>query len=731
MSKRMQRQCHKYDFFEGKNGTIFYRPSAKFSGKKNKDQCLSSSKENSSFVGSEKRPMRAFERNILKDRKPKRMMPAVRITSNAQQEGRQNRMKMAQTEKKMVPLLPRTRMFPPEEEMVFPRQSISERKPIPGLDKGFNRLAKMTAKKTLFEEEEEDETRRKESFEFARPLSPAGPGQQKSKAELILLREGLAGMPRESMSLLLRQSLSKAELDRMFEDDSTESFEALERRIKTPSRNKKPEKQETRNEISAPMAKRDSPKIAISPPEPEQPKPGQNEEVEKNNESELQKHEEVDEVVVIKKSKLDDQAKEIEESQSQSNDPERTQEAKKEEKNKEHGNDRSMVNVEIFEFDDGEVSFMHRSLSMADLSTAADKSGVKDGDEDKEIHKLARSTSEINLRETDKLEKLDLSEFLRRALQAHAEHVREQTEIEKEMKALMEKARRRREVFKANWGVSPRNVNRLRTLKTVTMPLQEVTFSEAAKVPKEQSPGIEPETEKANDAPTSEEVPNDDFPPPVEDDSPLTTNVAEGDFSAQFDELEDLIFNTPAKDAEIDPEISGIGLLDDNFIPGCQMSLEDAFDDILGEEEMEITQVVGEDEQESSMLVTPEVPTTPDNPVPVNSAIKKSVRFKDATPLRESSSGEEQEQENEWSFVTVSVPVQVKGKSGNITFSATGRTASSTFLRTQTPAKPSLTNTPMALRNITNKAQQELALLYASEDQDGARAKIDFEGDSE
>ena len=44
------------------------------------------------------------------------------------------------------------------------------------------------------------------------------------------MRESLSGIPRESFSALLRQSLSKAELDRMFEDDSTASFEALEKR---------------------------------------------------------------------------------------------------------------------------------------------------------------------------------------------------------------------------------------------------------------------------------------------------------------------------------------------------------------------------------------------------------------------------------------------------------------------------------------------------------------------
>ena len=37
---------------------------------------------------------------------------------------------------------------------------------------------------------------------------------------------------------LFRQSLSIAELDRMFDDDSTQSFEDLERRLKTPGKTK-------------------------------------------------------------------------------------------------------------------------------------------------------------------------------------------------------------------------------------------------------------------------------------------------------------------------------------------------------------------------------------------------------------------------------------------------------------------------------------------------------------
>lgn len=49
-------------------------------------------------------------------------------------------------------------------------------------------------------------------------------------------QDQLAGFPRESFSFLLRQSLSAAEVERMFEDDSTGNFEKLEQRLKTPKR---------------------------------------------------------------------------------------------------------------------------------------------------------------------------------------------------------------------------------------------------------------------------------------------------------------------------------------------------------------------------------------------------------------------------------------------------------------------------------------------------------------
>ena len=45
------------------------------------------------------------------------------------------------------------------------------------------------------------------------------------------------------------------------------------------------------------------------------------------------------------------------------------------------------------------------------------------------------------------------------------------------MKELMQKAKARREEFRSQWGVSPKSVNNLRTMKTMYTGVQSVTFS--------------------------------------------------------------------------------------------------------------------------------------------------------------------------------------------------------------------------------------------------------------
>ena len=147
--------------------------------------------------------------------------------------------------------MPEVLVLPP------PRQSISERKPIPELDNIPTRLpSRPNVRKELnfdAEIEENDKENNKEidsdgDSVFAKPF-PVKPKlkateveneqeNKKSLAKMILMRESLAGLPRASLSGLFRQSLSIQELDRMFDDDSTQSFEDLERRLKTPAKAK-------------------------------------------------------------------------------------------------------------------------------------------------------------------------------------------------------------------------------------------------------------------------------------------------------------------------------------------------------------------------------------------------------------------------------------------------------------------------------------------------------------
>merc|ERR1719228_195301 len=95
--------------------------------------------------------------------------------------------------------------------------------------------------------------------------------EKKSLAKMILTRESMAGLPRASLSGLFRQSLSIAELDRMFDDDSTQSFEDLERRLKTPGKTKPIPKFQTLKPLPPPIVtvKSPTPTIKVKDVEPE------------------------------------------------------------------------------------------------------------------------------------------------------------------------------------------------------------------------------------------------------------------------------------------------------------------------------------------------------------------------------------------------------------------------------------------------------------------------------
>ena len=101
----------------------------------------------------------------------------------------------------------------------------------PGLDNIPSRLpsTKPKVRKELNFDEEDGKENQTDNDEdnFAKPfpvpvskttvLKEPSDKEKKSLAQMILMRESLAGLPRASLSGLFRQSLSIAELDRMFE----------------------------------------------------------------------------------------------------------------------------------------------------------------------------------------------------------------------------------------------------------------------------------------------------------------------------------------------------------------------------------------------------------------------------------------------------------------------------------------------------------------------------------
>ena len=89
---------------------------------------------------------------------------------------------------------------------------------------------------------------------------------------------------------------------------------------------------------------------------------------------------------------------------------------------------------------------------------------------------LAKSSSMTDLVSLQDLK--PNSEFLKSAIVALEEHRQEQATIETQIQSLMEKSLKRREQFRAVYGVSPRSINQKRDIKTV-INVQNVNFSGA------------------------------------------------------------------------------------------------------------------------------------------------------------------------------------------------------------------------------------------------------------
>ena len=262
----LKKQKDKYEFFEAKNGGVFCRPRVK-------DSLLNgeSTKRSRGFgrdklkgvlpirLGKSKSPEKTNIQNAnVKPINKSKYGPGTKSTD------------LCKSEKKIVPF-----------HLPLPRQSISERKAVPKIDKltsiipqhcNVNVRKELNfndGSKTIMNKQQKHDSKsgissngqaNGDSFDFAKPfdieegdnrLSNMFNKQKDSKslAKMIMMRESLAGMPKESIGGLFRQSLSLAELDRLFEDDSTQSFENLETRLKTPRRRIK------NNEVLSPNEK--------------------------------------------------------------------------------------------------------------------------------------------------------------------------------------------------------------------------------------------------------------------------------------------------------------------------------------------------------------------------------------------------------------------------------------------------------------------------------------------
>ena len=418
LNSAMIRKQTEYDFFEGKNGSVFYRP-----------------KPNEVSAGhlSGSKPGRGFGRTLTTAFRPRRIGSVNRPGPNSPMSTSSKR-RMINTEKKMNPIV----AFPAPH-----RQSISERKAIPGLEGLGNRFGVGGgAKKSLFAADKGQ----KDSFEFAKPLSPferPQPRQElQSRAELILMREGLMGMPRESMSALLRQSLSKAELDKMFEDDSTENFEALEKRLKTPKRPKMKAK--------TAVSKIPLPNVGITDHEEEKenfkPVEAQVEEmlspVKHEKDSELTSESKVQPSAFLESlektlasTSLDDVDKTAEKTPAK--DPVGNN------LHKELLDESNVVNVEIEEEESEDENEMGctlaKSFSTTDLPSAveADSQEVKSEedktDADAEQPLMKPSISSIDLSDARAVRNVELASFYRKVLEEHEQHQEEMKAIEIEV----------------------------------------------------------------------------------------------------------------------------------------------------------------------------------------------------------------------------------------------------------------------------------------------------------
>merc|ERR1719259_606710 len=363
------------------------------------------------------------------------------------------------------------------------RQSISERKAVPHLDKNPLRRSFLPkpvtgTKKTT--------TARKElnfeqpDFEFAKPKAPPIPthpqsvAKQKSLAMKIMMRESLAGMPRASLSGLLRQSLTMAELDRMFEDDSTESFENLESRLKTPAKKKRP---------APTLASEPSQNSEASEDGLEKPLSTERHDIDPNESS------------VKTADKIESLNRDFEDCESNKEECEEASVVADEEESTptpsggtEEAGHMSLYEIEINDEEDFELAennaslLLQRARSYEDLVTTTEEQVVVPATSSS-VEDLSNKSCSADSQPPPPPLALDTSDpFLRDAIERVNRHREEQIALDNKILEIMAKSKKRREDFRAVWGFSPKSINRKRSVKTV-FNVHQIKMSEDAPEP--------------------------------------------------------------------------------------------------------------------------------------------------------------------------------------------------------------------------------------------------------
>jgi len=660
------------------------------------------------------------------------------------------------------------------------RQSISERKAVPHLDKNPLRrsfLPKPVAgpKKTT--------TARKElnfeqpDFEFAKPKAPPIPthpqsvAKQKSLAMKIMMRESLAGMPRASLSGLLRQSLTMAELDRMFEDDSTESFENLESRLKTPAKKKRP---------APTLASEPSQNSEASEDGLEKPLSTERLDIDPNESS------------VKTADKIESLNRDFEDCESNKEECEASVVADEEESTPtpsggtEEAGHMSLYEIEINDEEDFELAennaslLLQRARSYEDLVTTTEEQVVVPATSSS-VEDLSNKSCSADSQPPPPPLALDTSDpFLRDAIERVNRHREEQIALDNKILEIMAKSKKRREDFRAVWGFSPKSINRKRSVKTV-FNVHQIKMSEDAPEPDPADEGgeiqdIPPAIEEiaserpADFAPISEndkifkEVSEDSEEDVKELDQSISTDLfmqvveanlpeedlhnftgvnctamnattfsmdelaqtLEADYKRSFEKANQASLETPEVNVPSPQEVEFQG--PDENLEEVDMDLED--DLVFGRDEWGFV-----DSSKENLQPTQEIMAAPPNKGEKKK--RKSVRFAESDPsstedipsnfgmevdagkLKDSS--ENQTEVTVTPMIQIDIPVRVGTNSepANISVNESRLCLTGAGLRQPRTPLPNRSKpvemsaaTPVALRDISFRAQRELASLY-------------------